>query len=209
MFNKEAYLKIKNEIPPSVKILAATKTQSPETIKQALEFGITLIGENYVQEAKNKYQELENLLKEKNIQFHLIGHLQSGKVNTAIRIFDCIQTVDSINLANKINNACKKINKKIEIFIEVNFESQKSGIKIDELDNLINEIKKMSNLNLRGLMAIPPIDKEKYYFKILKELTEKYQFPELSLGMSGDYQKAINQGSTLIRLGTVLFGTRS
>lgn len=209
MFDKAKYNSIKNEIPKEIKILAATKTKSINDIKQAIESGIKIIGENYVNEAEEKYNELKELLKEKNIEFHLIGHLQSNKAKVATAIFDCIQTVDSIKLANKLDSAAKELDKKLDIFIEVNFEAQKSGILASEIDSLVKEINNLQNLNLRGFMTIPPIGKEEETYPILKKLKDRYNLPELSIGMSQDYLKAIKQGSTLIRLGRILFGERS
>jgi len=209
MFNHEAYEYIKTEIPQEVKILAATKTKSTEDIIDAVNSGIKIVGENYVQEAEEKFEKLKDFFKEKSISFHLIGHLQSKKARKAAEIFDCIESIDSIKLAEKINNACQELNKKIEIMIEVNFdEEQKSGISIIGLDFLIEKIKTLQNLNLTGLMCIPPIGKEEETYKKMKELKERYNLKELSMGMSSDYKTAINHGSTIIRLGTVLFGER-
>jgi len=209
MFNHEAYKKIKSEIPKEVKILAATKTKPAEDIIEAINSGISIIGENYVQEAEEKYGKLKDFFKEKGISFHLIGHLQSKKARKAVEIFDCIQSIDSIKLAEKLNNACQELNKKIDIMIEVNFEEiQKTGILISELDSLIEKIKLLQNINLAGLMCIPPIGKEEESFKKMKELKEKYSLRELSIGMSSDYKKAVDCGSTIIRLGTILFGER-
>jgi len=210
MFNKEIYESIKAEIPQEIKILAATKTKPIEDITKAINSGIKVIGENYIQEAEEKYERLKDLFKEKEVSFHLIGHLQSKKSKKAAEIFDCIESVDSIKLAEKINNACKELNKKIDVMIEVNFgEIQKSGILISELQNLIEKIKTFQNLNLIGLMCIPPIGKEEETFKKIKELKEKYSLKELSIGMSSDYKTAIKYGSTIIRLGTILFGERT
>jgi len=210
MFNNEAYNQIKAEIPPNVKILAAAKTKPAEDIIEAINSGVKIIGENYVQEAEEKYERLKDLFKEKNVSFHLIGHLQSKKARKATEIFDCIQSVDSIKLAEKINNTCQELNKKINILIEVNFgEEQKSGVSLSELELLIIQIKSLQNLNLTGLMCIPPIGKEEKTYKEMKELGEKYKFKELSMGMSSDYKTAINYGSTIIRLGTILFGERT
>jgi len=209
MFNKEAYERIKGEIPSNIKILAATKTKTSEDIIEAMNCGVRIIGENYVQEAEEKYEKLKNLFKEKKISFHLIGHLQSKKARKAVEIFDCIQSIDSIKLAEKINNACQELNKKIEVMIEINFgEEQKSGILIEHLNDLINQIKKLEHINLIGLMCIPPIGKEEETYKQMKELQTEYCLKELSMGMSSDYKTAINHGSTIIRLGTILFGER-
>jgi len=210
MFNKEAYERIKAEIPQEVEILAATKTKPEEDIIESVNSGIKIIGENYVQEAKEKYRKLKDLFKEKNISFHLIGHLQSNKAKDAAEIFDCIETIDSIKLAEKVNNACNEINKRIDIMIEINFgENQKSGIPISGIDLLIAQIKNLQNINLRGLMCIPPISKEEETYKKMKELKERYNLKKLSMGMSSDYKLAINNGSTIIRLGTILFGNRN
>jgi pyridoxal phosphate enzyme (YggS family) len=209
MFNKEAYEQIKSQIPSSVSILAATKTKPVEDIISAINAGIALVGENYVQEAEEKYNKLFSILKEKKVSFHLIGHLQSNKAKIAAKIFDCIQTIDSIKLARKLNNECKLLEKKMDIFIEVNFEGQKSGVSLENLPSLVEEIKLLKNLNLRGLMAIPPIGKEVECFKVLRNLNEQFNLNELSIGMSSDYHIAIEYGSTLIRLGTSLFGKRN
>lgn len=209
MFNKEAYEHISAEIPKETKILAATKAKSAEDITEAINSGIKIIGENYVQEAEGKHERLKDLLKEKNVSFHLIGHLQSNKAREATKIFDCIESVDSIKLAEKIDNACKELNKKVEVMIEINFdEKQKSGVLISGLDSLIAKIKSFHNINLTGLMCIPPIGKEEETFKKIKELKDRYNLKELSIGMSSDYKIAITYGSTIIRLGTILFGKR-
>lgn len=209
MFNQKAYEKIKAEIPSNIKILAATKTRVIEEIYQAINSGVKIIGENYVQEAEEKYEKLKDLFRERKISFHLIGHLQSKKAKRAVKIFDCIETVDSIKLAEKVNNICRELNKRIDVMIEINFnENQKSGIQIPEIGLFINKIKNLQNINLVGLMCIPPIGKEEECFKKMKELKDEYKLKELSIGMSSDYNLAINNGSTIIRLGTILFGER-
>lgn len=209
MFNKEVYEKIKYEIPLEVKILGVTKTKSVEETVEAINSGIKIIGENYVQEAEEKHEKLKDLFKGKNVSFHLIGHLQSNKVKTAVEIFDCIETIDSIKLAELINKVCNELNKKIDVMIEINFdENQKSGINSEGLNFFIEKIRNLQNLNLVGLMCIPPIGKEKECFEKMKELKEKYNLGELSIGMSSDYKIAIENGATIIRLGKILFGER-
>ena len=209
MFNPAAYSKIKSEIPKEVKILAATKSKPPRDIIEAVKAGIKLIGENYVQEASEKYKLLNKLFEQESIEFHLIGHLQTNKVQEAIKIFDCIQTLDSEKLAIKLDKECRRLNKKIKVMIEINFgEESKSGIKLENLDKLIKRVRGLSNLNLVGLMSIPPIGKEETCFKKIQELKNQYNLQELSIGMSSDYLTAIKNGSTLIRLGTILFGER-
>jgi pyridoxal phosphate enzyme (YggS family) len=209
MFNLQAYQEIKSEIPENIKILAATKTKSIEDIKQAVLAGIRIIGENYVQEAEEKHALLKDFFKQNNVSFHLIGHLQSNKVQEAIKIFDCIQTIDSEKLAVKIDKECRRANKTIKVMIEINFdEENKSGIKLENLNQLAQKIKELSNLRLIGLMAIPPIGQEENCFKKMNELKKQYNFQELSMGMSNDYLTAIKNGSTIIRLGTILLGNR-
>jgi len=210
MFNKPNYEKVKAEIPAQVKILAATKSKPPNDIKQAIEAGIKIIGENYVQEAEEKYRELKEFLKENNISFHLIGHLQSNKAKKAVEIFDCIETLDSIELAKKVNETSRQLNKNLNVFIEVNLgEEQKSGISIKDVEYLVDYITSCSNLKLLGLMTIPQVGKEQESYKMMKELKNKFNLNELSMGMSSDYKEAIANGSTLVRLGTILFGERN
>lgn len=209
MFNKKEYEKISSEIPKNIQILAATKTKTAEDITEAINSGIKIIGENYVQEAEEKHDKLKELFKEKGVSFHLIGHLQSNKIKDAVRIFNCIETIDSQENAEKIDKICSELNKKIDIMIEINFnEKQKSGIQISELDKLISRIKNLNNINLAGLMCIPRLEEKKECFEKMKELKELYNLKKLSMGMSSDYKLAIEYGSTLIRLGTVLFGER-
>ena len=209
MFDVLAYQKIESEIPKNVKILAATKMKSIKDIILAINYGIKLIGENYIQEAKEKYEKLNGILKDKDVSFHLIGHLQSNKLKTASEIFDCIETIDSEKIAEKINKICKKLNKKIEVMIEINFdEEQKSGIQLSKLDSLFQKIKTFDHLILVGFMTIPLIGKEEICFRKMRELKEKYKVKEISMGMSSDYKIAIKNGATIIRLGKILFGKR-
>jgi pyridoxal phosphate enzyme (YggS family) len=209
MFNKEKYLEIKKELPASVRVLAATKTKPKEEILNALESGIKFFGENYVQEAEEKYSSLLGQLCDCGAELHLIGHLQSNKVNKAVELFDCIQTIDSIKIARKINEACKQKGKKINGMIEINFgEEQKSGAKEEIIEELMREIKTLGNINLTGLMCVPPIGREKECFSRMLELKQKFNLNELSMGMSNDYKLAAQYGATIIRLGTILFGER-
>lgn len=210
MFNKEIYKKIFSEIPEHVKIVAATKTKSVDDIREAINSGIEIIGENYVQEAEEKYNKLKDFFENNNISFHLIGHLQSKKTKKAVKIFNCIESVDSQKIADKIDKVSKELGKKIEVMIEINFgEEQKSGIPFPQADSLIEHVKKLQNIKLIGLMTIPPIGQEEYCFKKMKILAEKHYLKELSMGMSSDYKIAIENGATIIRLGTLLFGKRN
>lgn len=209
MFNKKELDNIRKELPEKAKIMGVTKTKPVGDIIKAVNSGIKIIGENYIQEAEPKYEKLRGLFKENKVSFHLIGHLQSNKAKKAVEIFNCIETIDSLKLAEKINNVCENLNKKIDIMIEINFnENLKSGIRISKINYLINMVKKLQNLNLIGFMCIPPINKEKECFGKMKELKEEYKVRELSMGMSSDYKIAIENGATIIRLGRILFGER-
>ena len=185
-----------------MRILAASKNRKISEIKKAHQEGILLFGENYVQEAFNKIQ----TYKELKIELHLIGKLQKSKINKALDIFDCIQTIDSAELAKEIN----KRNKPIKIMIQVNLteEPQKNGCLIENLNNLVKECKKLTNLNLIGLMFIGKEKNNMNYFKTMKKLQIKYKLKELSMGMSNDYENAIKAGSTIIRLGKALFDSK-
>jgi len=204
---KEKIQKLKKEIPSHVDILAATKTRSISQIKEAIEAGITIFGENYVQEAEKKYAEIK---KTNNIELYFIGHLQKNKINKVLKIFDVI-TLDSYEITEAID---KRTDKKIKIIIEVNIsnEPQKHGCKPEELINLVKKISELKNIEVIGLMAMAPFfdDKEKTrpYFKKMKKLFEKIKNEKiniLSLGMTHDYKIAIEEGSNLIRIGSLIF----
>ena len=189
-------------------IIAVSKTFKMDHISHIVNFGHTHFGENKVQEAQEKW----STIKEKNqsIKLHMIGKLQSNKVKNALKIFDFIHSVDSKKLAQKISIEQKNLNKKIEIFLQVNLanETQKSGITKEELIDLLNFCK-VNNLNVIGLMCLPPFneDSEKY-FSELKILNDKYKLKKLSMGMSHDYIKAVKYFSSHIRIGSKIFGER-
>ncbi len=196
-----------------VKLLGATKGVPIEKIKMAKEAGLTLFGENYVKEAKEKIPKI------KGATFHLIGHLQRNKVKDAVTLFDLIETVDSIKLADEIEKRAEKTGKKVKAFIEVNIglEPQKSGVLPDELESLIEHISNCKNIELLGLMTIPPYtndDKQtRLYFRKLRELRDRIDprlsfLKELSMGMSEDFELAILEGSTIVRIGRAIFGER-
>lgn len=210
------YKEIIKTIPDDVELVAATKQRSIEEIKQAIDAGIKIIGENYVQEALSKYKEIEN------VKWHLIGHLQRNKVKDAVKIFDCIQSVDSLKLAEEINKQCEKINKIMPILIEVNIggEESKYGIDPDKTAGLIAQIALLPNLHVEGLMTMEPYfddpNNARTYFKQMKQLFDEIKnmkIPNtniniLSMGMSNGYQVAIEEGSNMVRIGTKLFGPR-
>lgn len=192
-----------------INIVAVSKTIAIEKIEKAIALGITNFGENYLKEAKEKWPELKS--KYPNIKLHFIGHLQSNKVKDAFSIFDCIQSVDSINLANEIVKYQNKFQKIMPIFIQVNIgnEPQKSGVKIEEANDFIKFCKNDLNLEVKGLMAVPPSDiNPAPFFALLKKIATENGLKELSMGMSLDYDIAIALGSNYVRIGTALFGSR-
>ena len=191
------------------KIIAVSKTFKIEKILPLIEYGHVDYGENKVQEALDKWLEIK--LKNQNIKLHLIGKLQTNKVKHAVKIFDYIHSVDSMKLARKIADEQLKQNKNLKLFIQVNIgnEKQKSGIKVDHIQDLIIFSKKLK-LNIIGLMCIPPVNEEPdKYFKEINILNKKFNLPELSMGMSADYLKAIENFSTYLRIGSSIFGSRN
>ena len=190
------------------KIIAVSKTFKIDHIKHLIEYGHRDYGENKVQEANEKWCEIK---KNKNISLHLIGGLQSNKVKIAVKLFDYIHSLDSIKLANKIAVQEKELNKKVKLFIQVNIgnEKQKYGVDKKELFEFYNYCKNIE-LNIIGLMCIPPFDEpSEKYFREVQELNNKLKLNELSMGMSSDYIKAIKNGSTHIRIGSNIFGSRN
>ena len=191
------------------KVIAVSKTFKLEKILPLIEYGHLDYGENKVQEAIDKWSEIK--LKKQNIKLHLIGKLQTNKVKHAIKIFDYIHSVDSMKLAKKIADEQNKQNKNLKLFVQVNIggEEQKSGVKVEQIKNLL-EFSKQLNLNIIGLMCIPPVDeKPDKYFKEIKFLSKKYNLQEISMGMSSDFLKAIENSSTYLRIGSSIFGQRS
>ncbi len=202
-------IKLEFENDKSTKIIAVSKTFGIDKIKPLIDYGHLDFGENKVQEAINKWSDLK--VQNPKIKLHLIGSLQTNKVKFAVKLFDYIHSVDSEKLAKKISEEEKKNKKKIKIFIQVNIgnEIQKSGVKIEELSNLYLYCKKL-NLDILGLMCIPPYEKEsEIFFKKLNLLNKELNLPELSMGMSQDYIKAIRNNATYVRIGSLIFGKRN
>ena len=192
----------------NLNIIAVSKTHSMNDILPLIQSGHKHYGENKVQEAIDKWSEIK--LKKQNINLHLIGKLQTNKVKFAVKLFDYIHSVDSEKLARKISDESLKLNKKIKIFIQVNIgnESQKSGVNKNELSNLVNYCLTL-NLELIGLMCIPPEGHDSTnYFKEMKDLNHNFNLSDLSMGMSGDYLKAVENSSTFLRIGSSIFGQR-
>ena len=193
----------------SPKVIAVSKTFGLEKIFPLIEYGHLDYGENKVQEAVQKWSDIK--LKKKDIKLHLIGKLQSNKVKDAVKIFDYIHSLDSTKLAKKIADEQYKQNKIIRLFIQVNIgnEEQKSGVKVNQIDDLIMFSKQL-NLSVVGLMCIPPANKEPdKYFKEINLLNKKFNLQEISMGMSSDYLKAVENSSTYLRIGSSIFGQRS
>ena len=207
-------LRIKDEIyskskKKNVKIIAVTKTFGRKKIDPLIDYGHLHFGENKVQEALRKWPEI--LIKNKNINLHMIGKLQTNKVKYAVNLFNYIHSVDNLKLAKKISDEQKKINKNIKIFIQVNIdnESQKNGIKEEELQEFYNTLKNELNLNVVGLMCIPSEKNEqRESFDRMQKLNAKISTNELSMGMSSDYIDAIEFGATFVRIGSKIFGSR-
>ncbi len=211
---KKAAFKV-NRNPQEIKLVAVTKTTTIEQIKEAISAGVKIIGENKVQEAKEKYQILTT-----DIEWHLVGHLQTNKVKYAIEIFDLIHSVDSIKLAKEIDRRSLQFGMMTNVLIEVNVsgEETKYGIKPEEVEPFLKEISEFSRIKIRGLMTIAPIveDKEEVrpYFRKLRELFEKIKIKNiknirmnyLSMGMTEDFEVAIEEGANMVRIGRGIFG---
>jgi pyridoxal phosphate enzyme (YggS family) len=197
--------------PASIRLVAVTKTVPPENIREAAECGIREAGENRLQEALPKIQTLSDL----DLTWHFIGHLQTNKAKKVVEFFQWVQCVDRNELANKLNDAVTGPLPVLPILIEVKLhdEPSKSGADEASLPALIEQCSQYRGLQLRGLMAIPPFfekaEQVRPYFRKLRELAEKFALPELSMGMSHDFEVAIEEGATMVRVGTSLFGERS
>ena len=211
----ERYNKIKSNIEKvsdntSRTIVAVSKTFSLDHIMPLIDHGHIHYGENKVQEAEVKWLRIKN--EKKELKLHMIGKLQSNKAKKAVQIFDYIHSLDSQKLVDVIARAQKDFNKSLKYFIQVNLgnETQKSGISYNEVDAFYNYCVKEKNLNVLGLMAIPPNNnKPEEYFRSISELNASLGFKELSIGMSSDYIKAIQYKSTYLRIGSSIFGERS
>jgi pyridoxal phosphate enzyme (YggS family) len=211
---KEAALKV-NRDPQEIKLVAVTKTATLEQIKEAINEGVKIIGENKVQEATEKYQVLTT-----EVKWHLIGHLQTNKVKYAVEIFDLIHSVDSIKLAKEIDKRSVQFKKTIDILIEVNIsgEETKYGYNPEKVEAFLKEISEFSGIRVRGLMTIAPISKNKEevrpYFRRLRELSERIRdkniknikMDYLSMGMTDDFEIAIEEGANMVRIGRGIFG---
>lgn len=204
--------------PAGVSLIGVTKTVPVNRIREGVEAGIRILGENYVQEAVQKMRALSDLA----VSWHFIGHLQSNKAKVALESFACIQTLDRQSLAHELNRAAHKLGKRVPVLIEVNtgYEESKSGLAPDALFPFFQLASSLDGLEIRGLMALPPYYEDPEQVRphcrsmrgLLEQLRERTSTPEklseLSMGMSHDFEVAIEEGATMIRIGTALFGTR-
>ena len=200
----------KKQLKTKPNIVVVTKTFSINNILPLLEHGHLHFGENKVQEAEDKWSPIKS--KYKNINLHMVGKLQSNKVKKALVLFDYIHSLDNEKLAFKISQHQKELNKRIKIFIQINLaeEKQKSGISLSNLNEFYNYCINELSLNIIGLMCLPPFESiSEKYFKLLKENSDKLKLNELSMGMSSDFEKAIVYGSSFLRLGTLIMGSRN
>jgi len=191
-----------------VTLIAVTKVFPADFVEQAIAAGVTDIGENRVQEARDKKPLVQG-----SARWHLIGHLQSNKAKDAVRLFDVIQTVDSVELAQKIARAAETAGKRQEILLQVNIgnEEQKSGAAPAEVPALAQTLRGIDGIDLRGLMAIPPLgttEETRRYFRELRALRDEAGVEQLSMGMSEDFEAAIEEGATIVRVGRAIFGSR-
>ncbi|MFT3951375.1 MAG: YggS family pyridoxal phosphate-dependent enzyme [Oscillospiraceae bacterium] len=195
---------------PPVRMMAVTKTVEPCYVNHAVALGVTLLGENRVQEFLSKREAYDP-----RAEIHMIGHLQTNKVRSIIPFVTAIESVDSLRLAEEINRISARCNTVTDVFIEVNAggELSKSGVGFDQVPALLDGIKELANVRIKGLMAIPPIGAPDEIYQRLEECYQRarenhHGMEVLSVGMSGDYAKAIRCGSNLVRIGTALFGNR-
>jgi len=212
---RENVQKILSELPEGVELIAASKTRSPQEILEAVEAGVKIVGENYVQEAERAYQVVGARAK-----WHFIGYLQKNKVKKAVALFDMIETVDSIELAVEIDRRCRQIGKTMPVLVEVNSgrERQKSGVLPEDAEQLIRQISVLPSIRVLGLMTMGPQfgdpEDSRPYFVETRRIFERIkllalanvEMKYLSMGMSNSYQVAIQEGANMVRIGTKLFG---
>ena len=215
---KESVAKILDELPDGVELVAAAKARLPEEVLEAVQSGIKMVGENYVQEAERAYEMVGN-----KVKWHFIGRLQKNKVKKAVKIFDVIETVDSLEIAREIDKRCEQINKVMPVLVEINSgeEEQKSGVLPPDAEQLIREISGLKNIKVMGLMTMGPRfgnpENSRPYFIKTREIFDRIkklglanvEMRYLSMGMTNSYKVAIEEGANIVRIGTKLFGERS
>jgi len=208
---------ILGELPEGVQLVVAAKTRSPQEILQAVEAGVRIAGENYVQEAERAYQVVGN-----RAEWHFIGHLQKNKVKKAVSIFDMIETVDSAEIAREIDKRCSQIGRVMPVLIEVNSgrEKQKAGVLPEKVEQLVREISALPNIRVMGLMTMGPrfgnpedsrpyfVETRQIFAKIKKLNLPDVEMKHLSMGMTNSYRIAIEEGANIVRIGSRIFGER-
>jgi hypothetical protein len=214
------FKRLRDAIPDRVELVAAAKTRSPDEVRQVIAAGARVIGENYVQEAERMHADLEETAR--GVRWHMIGHLQRNKVKSAVGLFDMIETVDSIRLAREIDKRCRAVEKIMPVLVEINSgrEPQKTGVVPEEAVELIERMADLPHVRVMGLMTMGPRfgdpEESRRYFRVTRELFERVQnlglshvdCRHLSMGMTNSYRIAIEEGSTMVRIGTALFGPR-
>jgi hypothetical protein len=214
---KQNVKQILSELPNGVGLVAAAKTRTAEEVLEAIESGVKIIGENYVQEAEGSYEVIGN-----KVKWHFIGYLQKNKVKKAVRLFDMIETIDSVDLATEIDKRCAQIGKIMPVLIEINSgrEKQKSGVLPENTEQLVREISHLQNIKVTGLMTMGPRfgnpENSRPYFvetKIIFDRMKKLNLPNvemryLSMGMTNSYKIALEEGANMVRIGTKIFGER-
>ena len=202
----------------AIRLIAVSKTVPAGVVEEAVAAGVTDLGENYIQEAREKINSLAAL----PVNWHFIGHLQSNKAKYAVRLFDLIHSVDSLKLANELDKYAKKIGKIQSVLIQVNIakEDTKAGVYVENTRQLLRDLSRLENISIRGLMTMPPYfnapEKVRPFFAALRELRDRINaeampnvsLDELSMGMTGDFEAAIEEGATMVRIGTAIFGER-
>ena len=214
---KESVTECLKLLPSDVLLVAAAKKRTPEEVKSAIDAGVKIIGYNYVQEAEQMYRHVGD-----SVQWHLIGHLQSNKAKRAVQLFDMIETIDSLKVAEAVDRHCTEMGKIMPVLIEINSgrESSKTGVLPENTEGLIREISLLTHLRVQGLMTMGPRfgnpEDSQPYFKKTKALFDhlrgagipNVQMKYLSMGMSNSYQVAIEEGANIVRIGMKLFGER-
>ena len=214
---KQNVVQILSELPNGVELVAAAKTRDPEEVLQAIEAGIKIVGENYIQEAEPAYEVVGNRAK-----WHFIGHLQRNKVKKAVELFDMIETVDSVEIAREIDKRCAQIGKVMPVLIEINSgrEEQKSGVFPERTEQLVSEISSLQNVRVKGLMTMGPrfgnpedsrpcfVETKKIFDKLKNLNLPNVEMKYLSMGMTNSYKIAIDEGANIVRIGSKIFGER-
>jgi pyridoxal phosphate enzyme (YggS family) len=196
--------------PGDVLLIAVSKTVDVERIRAAVAAGVTALGENRVQEARAKIAELG-----RPVAWHLIGHLQTNKVKDALELFDVIHSLDRLELAGELERRAAARAQVVQALLQVNVgaEASKGGVAPDDVGEALDVIGKLAHVRVRGLMTIPPEverpEDARGWFRQLRELAERHALPELSMGMSGDFEVAVEEGATMVRVGTAVFGPRA